>query len=164
MNEKQVNIYKDAMANYPTGVTIMTTTDSNGDPIGLTVNSFASVSIDPILVLWSINKEVSTYPPFSSTEKFAVNVLAGDQANIANAFAMEDEDKRFSFCDWEMSENGLPIIKNSVATMECTVHHKIEVGTHVTYFGEVFNISATHEAPLLYHNRKMDPLPGSFHK
>lgn len=163
MKEKHIQLFKEAMSNYPTGVTIMSTTDEDGQPVGLTVNSFASVSIDPLLILWSINKDVSTYTPFSKTDQFAVNILAGDQANLANIFASEDEDKRFNHCKWEMSEAGLPIVAGTVATMQCNVHHKVQVGTHTTFIGEVFDMHANDQAPLLYHRRNIDSFPMDFH-
>lgn len=163
MKDQDIDSFKQAMSNYPTGVTVMSTMDKDGNPVGLTVNSFASVSIDPLLVLWSINKGVSTYPPFSEAEKFAVNMLAHDQTDIAQLFSSKEED-RFAHCEWEMSAGGLPIIKGTAATMECTVHHKIEVGTHITFFGEVFHMTANDQAPLLYHRRKIDAFPMDFHK
>lgn len=162
MKENHIDLFKQAMSNYPTGVTVMSTVDKEGNPVGLTVNSFASVSIDPILVLWSINKDVSTYPPFSVADKFTVNILAEDQTDIAYLFAGKEED-RFAHCDWEMSEDGLPIIKGTAATMQCTVHHKIEVGTHITFFGEVFAMNANDQAPLLYHRRKIASFPMDYH-
>jgi|SRR5699024_11201247 len=163
MKENHINSFKEAMANYPTGVTVMSTTDEDGKPSGLTVNSFASVSIDPLLILWSINKDVSTYPPFAAADQFAVNVLSGDQAQLANVFASEDEDKRFNHVDWVMSEAGLPVLDGTVATMQCRVHEKVEVGTHITFFGEVFDIQVNNDLPLLYHRRNIATFPSVFH-
>lgn len=78
----KVNSFKEAMANYPTGVSVVTAIDENDNPIGLTVNSFASVSVDPLLILWSIDNKVSTYEAFKKVDQFAVNILADDQEKL----------------------------------------------------------------------------------
>jgi len=151
------------MANYPTGVSIVTTVDENQTPVGLTVNSFASVSIDPLLVLWSIDRNVSTYEPFSKTDKFAVNILREDQKDIAYLFASKEED-RFAHCTWYKSDNGLPIIQHTIATLQCNLYKQVQAGDHLTLIGEVIDISANDQAPLLYHGRKLGPIPPSFHQ
>lgn len=161
-NEKKVEIYKQAMANYPTGVNVVTTTDENGEPVGLTVNSFASVSLDPLLVLWSIGDGVSTYAPFAETEKYAVNILGTSQTDIAYLFAGKEKD-RFGNCEWEMSKHGLPIISGANATLQCKLYKRIKAGDHLILIGEVIDIQVKEEKPLLYHNRKIAPFPASFH-
>src|SRR4051812_38493608 len=83
------------MGEYPTGVTIVTTMDEQGSPAGLTVNSFASVSIDPLIVLWSIDKKVSSFNQFMKSDKFAVHTLATGQIDACWAFAGKEAD-RFS--------------------------------------------------------------------
>ena len=88
-----ISRFKEVMANYPTGVTVVTTVDEQGVPLGLTVNSFASVSLDPLLILWSIDKKVSSYQSFIKTDKFAVNVLSSDQSDICSLFASKDIDR-----------------------------------------------------------------------
>lgn len=77
---------------------------------------FASVSLDPLLVLWSIDKRVSTYESFKKTDKFAINILADNQAEIASLFASSNQD-RFANCDWISSEYSLPIIKGAIASL-----------------------------------------------
>ena len=84
--EKNQALFKEAMGNYPTGVTVQTTTYKDGNPVGLTVNSFASVSLDPLLVLWSIDHRVSTLDSFVNGGKFAVHILAGDQQDVCKNF------------------------------------------------------------------------------
>lgn len=158
-----VELYKQAMGNYPTGVTVVTAIDENGDPIGLTVNSFASVSIDPLLVLWSIDENVSTYATFKEIDAFAVNILASDQKDLAFLFASKEQD-RFLNCDWTMSDNGLPILTGALATLQCKTHNHIEIGDHTTLFGEVTDIHLEDSDPLLYHRRKIAPFPQSFHE
>ena len=84
--------FKTVMGNYPTGVTVVTTVDHNGTPVGLTVNSFASVSLDPTLILWSIDHRVSTIDIFKKTDKFAVHTLASDQGDLCALFASKEKD------------------------------------------------------------------------
>src|SRR5690554_3849222 len=102
-----VDLFKKVMGNYPTGVTIVTTADHEGTPLGLTVNSFASVSLDPTLILWSIDKRVSTYDVFTKTDHFAVHILAGDQGPLASLFATPGAD-RFGESKWTWSDNKVP--------------------------------------------------------
>lgn len=165
INLDKVNYFKEAMANYPTGVTVVTAIDEEGNPIGLTVNSFASVSIDPLLILWSIDKRVSTYELFKKVDKFAVNILAENQAEVASLFASRTSNqKRFSNSDWDLSEYNLPVIKGTMATLQCKTFKQIEAGDHTILIGEISEISVEKKSPLVYHGRKMGALPASFHE
>lgn len=159
----KTTIFKEVMGNYPTGVTVCTTTDKDGTPLGLTVNSFASVSIDPLLILWSIDKGVSSYEPFINAGKFAVNILAGDQSDICSLFATKGTD-RFSNCEWSMSENNLPIIAGTAGVMECETYKTVDGGDHTILIGKVIDIKNNNKDPLLYHKRKFGKLPEAFHK
>lgn len=163
MELEKIDLFKAAMGNYPTGVTVVTALDENDQPIGLTVNSFASVSLDPLLVLWSIDKRVSTYDTFAKIDQFAINILANDQADVAMLFASRNVD-RFSNCDWTLSENHLPVIKNANATLQCKTFKHVEAGDHMILIGEIIDIDVDQKNPLLYHNRKMGALPAVFHE
>ncbi|WP_242698255.1 flavin reductase family protein [Bacillus sp. SD088] len=154
--------YLDVMGNYPTGVTVVTTTHEN-TPLGLTVNSFASVSLDPLLVLWSIDKQVSSYPVFTQADHFAINVLANDQADICSLFARKDID-RFNQCEWEFSKMKLPILSGTAGVLECKTFKTIEAGDHTILIGEVVDILSTNKKPLLYHQRKMGEIPEEFYQ
>ncbi|QNK90453.1 flavin reductase family protein [Sporosarcina sp. resist] len=153
------------MANYPTGVTVVTAIDEEDAPIGLTVNSFASVSLDPLLILWSIDKRVSTYEAFKKVDKFAVNILADNQAEIASLFASRTSNQdRFVNCDWDLSKYKLPIIKGTMATLQCKTFKQIEAGDHTILIGEISEITVEKKRPLVYHGRKMEALPENFHE
>src|SRR5690625_1595248 len=156
-------LFRQALGNYPTGVTVVTGMNEDGDPIGLTVNSFASVSVDPLLILWSVDENVSTYETFKKIDKFAVNILAEDQRDVAITFSTKEEE-RFQNSDWELSEHGLPILSNVIATLQCETYETVEVGDHTTLFGKVIGVSASDRAPLLYHKRNIGPLPKEFHE
>ena len=160
--EKQAE-FKKALGNYPTGVTVVTTFDKQNNPIGLTVNSFASVSLDPLLILWSIDKKSGSFPVFSETEKFAVNLLADHQADICNLFASKVED-RFSQCKWERSDRELPLISESLSQLECKTVEQIDAGDHIIFIGEVLHIHNEEKDPLLYHRRTVGAIPPSFYE
>ncbi|MDQ0087680.1 flavin reductase (DIM6/NTAB) family NADH-FMN oxidoreductase RutF [Paenibacillus anaericanus] len=161
-NSENVQSFKQVMGNYPTGVTVVTTVDEHGVPLGLTVNSFASVSLDPLLILWSIDKRVSTYPTFIKTDKFAVHVLSGDQGDICSLFASKDVD-RFKNCEWNFSEYNLPIITGATGVMQCKTFKTIEAGDHTILIGEIVDIQADNKEPLLYHKRKFGSIPEEFY-
>lgn len=162
MTINTVATYKAVMRNYPTGVAIVTTVTEHGEPVGLTVNSFASVSIDPILILWSIDKNVSSYDLFTKTEQFAVHILAADQEELAMRFATKGTD-RFRDGAWERSASGLPILADVAGVLHCKTYQTIEVGDHTTLIGEVVAIDHADKAPLLYHNRTFGRIPSAFY-
>lgn len=158
---EKANVFKQIMGQYPTGVTIVTTMDEVGTPAGLTVNSFASVSIDPLIVLWSIDKKVSSLDKFVKAEKFAVHTLSTEQEAACWAFAGKEAD-RFSKVEWKVSENGLPIIADSVGTFECKTIQQIDAGDHIILLGEVIDLNKAEKNPLLYYNRNIGPIPGNW--
>jgi flavin reductase (DIM6/NTAB) family NADH-FMN oxidoreductase RutF len=163
ISEKQA-LFKQALGNYPTGVTIITTTTEEGTPVGLTVNSFASVSLDPLMVLWSIDHKVSSLETFKNRGKFAIHILAGEQQELCSTFASKNVD-RFSKCNWSLSERELPIIEGVFAVLECETHQAVEAGDHTILIGNVMNISIDESKdPMLYHRRKFGPIPSSFYE
>ncbi|OUB06425.1 oxygenase [Bacillus thuringiensis serovar yunnanensis] len=161
-NSTNVSLFKKVMGNYPTGVTVVTTVDEHQVPLGLTVNSFASVSIDPILILWSIDTRVSSYKSFIKTDKFAVHVLSSDQGDICNLFASKGND-RFENCEWTLSEQNLPIISGSAGVLQCKTAKTIEAGDHMILIGEVVDIQYKNKEPLLYHQRNIGKIPEVFY-
>lgn len=159
----KVQKFKEVMGNYPTGVTVVTTFDEAGTPLGLTVNSFASVSIDPLLILWSIDKRVSSYEPFTKSNCFAVNILAGDQGDLCTLFATKGTD-RFGSCEWLKSEYNLPVLEGVAGVLQCKTYQTIEAGDHTILIGEVIAIESYGKDPLLYHKRKFGEIPKEFHE
>lgn len=160
--ENKIENFKKALGNYPTGVTVVTAYNEQNEPMGLTVNSFASVSLDPLLILWSIDKRVSTYDAFLQVDRFSVNILAEDQVALCNLFASHVPD-RFGQCEWEKSSLELPVLKNTLATLQCKVHNRVEAGDHMIMIGEVLDIDNSDKAPLLYHNRTIGAIPETFY-
>jgi flavin reductase (DIM6/NTAB) family NADH-FMN oxidoreductase RutF len=155
---ERVDNFKRIMGKYPTGVTIVTTLEANGTPTGLTVNSFTSVSLEPLLILWCLDKRFSSFTAFLKAEKFAVHILAAEQADACWAFAGKEPD-RFSKVKWELSVNGLPIISDSLGTLECKTVQQIDAGDHVILLGEVIGLKAEEKEPLLYYSRNIGTIP-----
>ncbi len=159
---EQVARFKEAMGNYPTGVTVVTALDENNKPMGMTVNSFASVSLEPLLILWSIDKRSHSYQSFLNAEKFSVNILGADQSELCTLFSSKVED-RFSQCDWKESDLNLPVLTNSLSVLQCKTVQQVEAGDHMILIGEVLKIQNENKEPLLYHRRKVGGIPEEFY-
>jgi len=127
---------RDAFGAFLTGVTVVTSTDQQGKPLGFTANSFSSVSLEPPLLSVCLAKTASSYPVFSQTTHFAVNILGEEQKALSNTFARPSED-RFAGVNWQLSENGSPILKDTAAWFDCSVYQRIEAGDHLLLLGEV---------------------------
>lgn len=160
---EQITKFKEVMGNYPTGVTVLTMMTDEGVPLGLTVNSFASVSLDPLLILWSIDKNVSTHDLFVNSKKFAVNVLAANQSELCFLFATRDVD-RFANCNWETSVLGLPVLDGVSAVLQCENYQAVDAGDHTILIGKVVAIDGDNREPLLYHRRHTAAIPPSFYQ
>lgn len=155
-------LFKEVMGNYPTGVTIVTSTSQKGEPVGLTVNSFASVSLDPMLILWSIDHGVSSLEEFKNASGFAVHILAGDQKELCKTFAGKRD--RFENADWSLSKYGFPILNDTFGVIQCNTFKQVEAGDHTILIGEVLDIQIDREKePMMYHRRKFGPIPPQFY-
>ncbi|MFS0646524.1 flavin reductase family protein [Siminovitchia sp. 179-K 8D1 HS] len=154
-----IKTYKEIMGSYPTGVSIVTTMDDD-KPVGLTVNSFASVSLDPLLVSWCIDKKSSSIEAFNKSDRFAVNILSGHQKEECFIFADSKESDRFSKTSWERSSNDLPILKNVFAVLECKKVQEIDAGDHILLIGEVIHLQKNDHKPMFYYQRNVSVVPG----
>lgn len=142
--------FRNALGGFVTGVAVVTTKLENQDPIGLTVNSFASLSLDPPLVLWSIDRRSDMLSIFSACKNFTVNVLTAAQQDIAS-HCSKPGDHSISQFDHEICGNGIPVLANAKAVFECEVHERVEGGDHVIMIGRVHSFSNSDAAPLLYY-------------
>ncbi|OLB80072.1 MAG: hypothetical protein AUI14_08170 [Actinobacteria bacterium 13_2_20CM_2_71_6] len=124
----------EVLGRYATGVVIITTV-YGGRNVGLTVNSFTSLSLEPPLVLWCLNKRSATYTAFTTAEPFAVNVLAADQRDLAIRFTGLGE--RFRGTTVRTGRFGLPILAGTVATLICRRHRLVPAGDHIVVIGGV---------------------------
>ncbi len=145
---------RDALGCFATGVTIVTAFDAEGAPVGLTANSFTSVSLDPPLLLVCVARQAATAAVLETAERFAVNVPQIGQQPASNRFASRVED-RFAATDWQVGEMGVPVLAGSLSTFECARHEVHNGGDHIILVGRV--IKATFEPrrdPLLYFRGK----------
>lgn len=127
---------RNAFGAFMTGVTVVTAHDADGRPIGFTANSFASVSLDPPLLLVCIARSSRNYAVFTTASGFAVNVLAETQKEVSNTFARPVED-RFASVDWMTGPNGAPVFPGAAAWFDCTAERVIEAGDHAILIGRV---------------------------
>ncbi len=153
-------IYKEVMASFPSGVTVVTTLDASGDIVGITASAFSALSIDPALVLFCPNYESDTYPVLRERKRFAIHLLSADQQMEAYAFASKGKDKAKAI-EWHLSELGNPLLKNATAIIECELWREYEGGDHAIIVGAVKNLILPEKAitPMLYHRGKLGALP-----
>ncbi|MAY43286.1 MULTISPECIES: flavin reductase family protein [unclassified Neptuniibacter] len=142
--------FRRALSQFPTGVTVITALDAEGNPVGVTASSFNSVSMDPTLVLWSIDKGAHSLSTFENTEHFAVNVLNRDQVSTSNNFASRGEDK-FANAAYSAGLGGAPILDDYAAQFECKTWAVYEGGDHLILVGEVLDYRYNDSAePLVF--------------
>ena len=146
MNEK--NDLRNALGCYTTGVTIITTSDQNHNPVGLTINSFTSLSLDPPLIMWGISNNTPSIDAFRHRKLFAVNILTNEQSELLKIFATPSKNK-FKEVSWKMNDRKLPIIDGCVASFECTTHSIFPGGDHDIYVGKIIEYSYTDKTPLI---------------
>lgn len=143
--------FRDTLGLFVTGVTVITTRDDAGNPVGITANSFNSVSLDPPLVLWSVGLNALSLSAFSSAKAFAVHILRDDQADLSQRFAKSGMDK-FSGLSLESGLHDLPILPDCAARLECLPYAKHEAGDHILFIAEVQRLASDPNAmPLVYH-------------
>jgi flavin reductase (DIM6/NTAB) family NADH-FMN oxidoreductase RutF len=140
--------FKLAMSHFASGVTVVTT-EHEGKPFGLTVASFASLSLHPPLVLVCIEKSVKSHDAVAGSRKFAVNILGSEQIEVSNRFATKLDDK-FAGIGTDRGELGVPLIGGALCTIECVVRDRFPGGDHSIFIGEVVDVRAREGAPLLY--------------
>ena len=143
--------FRAALGMFATGVTIVSTRTPAGELVGLTVNSFNSVSLEPPLVLWSLGQHSMSAPFFQSASHYAVNVLAADQRELALRFAAPVGD-RWAGVAWQPGATGAPLIEGTVAHFECRNQSRHDEGDHIIFIGQVVHCDhRAGAAPLLFH-------------
>ncbi len=143
------------MRHFPTGVTVVTSM-RGGEPRGVTVSAFASVSADPPLVLICINREARSYLYISSSKVFCVNILAGDQRHLAERFAGKLREHQFQGVEYEVDVTGAAVLRGTVAHLDCEVVEEHHAGSHSIFIGRVLSAKSRTGSPLGYYN-------GEFH-
>lgn len=142
--------FRAALGAFATGVTIVTTRDAAGRDVGLTANSFNSVSLDPPMVLWSLAKNARSLPAFLAATHFAVHVLAADQEELSLRFAARGVEK-FAGLDLERGAELVPLLRGCSARFQCRTAFRHEGGDHVIFVGAVDSFDQSQRPPLIFH-------------
>ena len=145
---------------YPTGVAIVTTRTPDGRAVGLTINSFASLSLEPPLVLWSLVNRSPNLAVFRECSHFTINVLSCEQAELARRFANPAIVDKFEGAPIHETPEGIPAIAGAVATLVCANDQQSDAGDHLLLFGRVQRIANTSGAPLVFHAGRFTTLSG----
>ncbi len=143
--------FRAALGRFGTGVTVVTCDSSEG-PMGITANSFASVSLDPPLVLWSPGRFSRRFAHYAGAEHFAIHVMGNDQIELCRGFARAPD--AFAGLDWRRSERGVPLIEGCLARFECRQVAQHEGGDHAIIVAEVLRVTHRAGAPLLFYDGK----------
>ena len=141
--------FRQVMGNFATGITVVTTRNADGEPYGLTVNSFTSVSLNPVLVLVCLDIKLSGLHAFKNSKHFGVSILSEHQEDLSRMFAKKDSERPMSI--YFEGRLGMPLLRNSLAVMECEVVNVYEGGDHQIFLGEVQNAELLQpDHPLMY--------------
>jgi flavin reductase (DIM6/NTAB) family NADH-FMN oxidoreductase RutF len=139
--------FREALGRFATGVTVVTCPTGTG-PLGITANSFASVSLDPPLVLWSPAKMSSRYPFYVAAEHFAIHVIGQDQAEVAQAFAKRGD--AFDAFDWEEGARSVPLLNGCLSRFECATQAVHDAGDHAIVVARVTRVTTREGDPLIF--------------
>lgn len=142
--------FRNALGSFATGVAIITTRDGAGEPVGLTVNSFNSVSLNPPLVLWSLANNAMSLSAFRDAQYWAVHILASDQEDLSTRFATRGEDK-FTGLTLERGLGDTPLLQGCSARFQCRTASKYQGGDHLIFIGEVQSFDHYDNPPLVFH-------------
>ncbi|NOZ66349.1 MAG: flavin reductase family protein [Alphaproteobacteria bacterium] len=146
-----------ALSSYATGIVVVSTTCDKGQPVGMTINSFASVSLAPALVLWSIAKDSIFFDVFNQVPNFAIHVLRQDQQDLSNHFAMPNEDN-FATIPYDSGLADLPLLKSYISCFQCRVECRHEGGDHIIIVGQVLDFNCKPADPLIFHDSQYKSL------
>jgi 4-hydroxyphenylacetate 3-hydroxylase, reductase component len=142
--------FRRALGCFPTGVAVVTTRTADGTPVGLTVSSFNSVSLDPPLVLWSIDRASDCYDTILAARYFAVNILSLAELPLATRFSRKDGN-RFAGLTCRKGVGGVPLLPGFAACFECETEHRYDGGDHVIIVGRVLAFEDHDKEPLIFH-------------
>ena len=149
--EPAIEAFKAAMRHFPTGVAVVTSL-REGEPRGVTVSAFSSVSADPPLVLICINREARSYLYISTSKIFCVNLLAADQRHHAERFAGKLREKQFEGVEYGVDATGAAVLAGTVAHLDCEVVEEYHAGSHSIFIGRVISCASRPGRPLGYYN------------
>ncbi len=141
---------RDALGEFATGVAVVTACGRDGQPVGVTINSFASVSLDPPLVLWSLGLQSPSLAVFEACSHYAVNILAADQADLSQRFSQSQNDK-FAGIETKVGAGGTPLLSGCCAWFECRNELRYPGGDHIILLGYVEGFQRVEKPPLIFH-------------
>lgn len=150
MSGEDTRALRQAFGQFATGVTIVTTSNSSREPMGVTANSFSSVSLQPPMVLWSLSAAAKSRRAFEKAKYFCVHILAASQKELSELFARQGADK-FAEGHWSWGKRAVPLLDDFAARFHCRTTSKLPVGDHIVFVGEVFKFEQTNQRPLLFH-------------
>ena len=150
MSHDQTRALRNAMGNFATGITVITTVDQEGNPRGMTANSFSSVSLEPALISWCVGQESRLFDLFQQVDHFAVNILHSGQAETSQLFAGNEQNK-FDHVAWHPGLNGVPLLDDCSCIFQCKVEHRHPGGDHIILVGRVVDFSNEPLEPLIFH-------------
>ncbi|MGD0288442.1 MAG: flavin reductase family protein [Candidatus Binataceae bacterium] len=143
------NELRQVMGHFATGVTVITTLNKAGQMHGLTANAFTSVSLEPPLLLISVDKKAESWPAFEESKVFTVNILADNQEALSRRFAVSGGNK-FEGVAYRIGANGAPILEGVLTYIECTLYAAYEGGDHSIYLGEIQQAEIREGKPLVF--------------
>lgn len=143
-----IRAFRHALGCFATGVTVVTCCNRDLAPVGVTANSFSSVSLDPPLVLWSLSRRSGSFDAFHRAECFAIHLLKQDQIDLSNQFARSGD--KFSGVPYDIGEDRLPILRERLALFRCATEHRYPGGDHVIFVGRVRSFEFGDDEPLLF--------------
>lgn len=149
-NPPDPHAFRRVIGHFGSGVTIITATSPEG-PVGFTASSVASLSLDPLLVMVGVSEGSETLSAIRSSGAFAVNILGRDQVGMARRFASPDRESRFVDLDLVGAATGSPLLRGSLAWLDCSLHAEVPAGDHIVAIGEVKACRAFAGEPLLYY-------------
>lgn len=152
---EQLRQLRNTLGHFPTGVAIVTAHKNDGSPIGMTINSFTSISLTPPLVAWSLDRSAVGYRHYANTSAFTITVLSEEQVDLARRFATRGANKFKGVV--EAGDGKPPAIAGGVAVFECTTYRTISLGDHLMIVGQVDHFEHGTDSPLLF-------IKGNFHE
>lgn len=142
--------FRQVLGSYPTGVAIITARDPQGNPAGMVVGTFTSVSLDPPLVGFLPDKKSSSWPLIEQSGRFCVNILGSDSQALCRQVSGKGD--KFAGVSYEVSEHGLPVLGDAIARIECTIHSVNDAGDHWFVLGNVLGLEVTRDVdPMIFH-------------
>lgn len=146
--------FRNAMARFASGVTVVTTHDDTGRPVAFTASAFSSLSLEPPLILVCLDRKADSYPAFEAAGHFTVSVLAAHQGEHGMRFATKSADKFAGVTVEPGPLTGMPLIPEALVHLECRTHQQLDGGDHVIIVGEVLRAQSNDSEPLLHFNRR----------